>query len=640
MKSLSRKQRKTLYRILAAAVLLVAVKLMSAMALLPQWSEWLLYIIPYAVIGWDVLWKAVRNIFHGQVFDENFLMALATVGAFATGEYAEAVFVMLFYQTGELFQDYAVGKSRQSIAALMDIRPDTANLELEDGSLEEVDPEDVEVGSIVVVKPGERVPLDGVVIEGSSSLDTAALTGESVPRDVASGDAVISGCVNQSGLLRVKVTKPCEESTVSKILDLVENAGEKKAASENFITRFARYYTPCVVIAAAALFLLPTIALALIPPASQPGFLAGTEWTGWLHRALIFLVISCPCALVISVPLSFFGGIGGASKCGILVKGSNYLELLAGTETVVFDKTGTLTQGSFAVTALHPAGGFSEDALLEYAALAESWSDHPISLSLRKAWGRKIDTGRVTDVEEIAGHGVSAKVDGRQVRAGNSRLMEREKAKWEPCDLPGTIVHVTVDGAYAGHIIISDLVKPEAKTLVEGLKAAGVKKTVMLTGDTEATAKAVARELGLDEYHAQLFPADKVERVEALLAQKKPGTALAFVGDGINDAPVLSRADIGIAMGALGSDAAIEAADIVLMDDNPAKIASAMRISRKTLRIVKQNIWFALGVKGAVLLLGAFGAANMWEAVFADVGVAFIAILNAMRCLSVDEFRK
>ena len=640
MNNLTRKQRKMLYRILAAAALLIAVKLLPNLFPVPRWMEIPLYLAPYLIIGWDVLWKAVRNILNGQVFDENFLMALATVGAFATGEYAEAVFVMLFYQTGELFQDYAVGKSRQSIAALMDIRPDTANLELEDGSLEEVDPEDVEVGAVVVVRPGERVPLDGEVLEGASALDTAALTGESAPRDVGAGDAVISGCVNQSGLLRVKVTKPCEESTVSKILDLVENAGEKKAASENFITRFARYYTPCVVIAATALFLLPTIALALLPASAQPAFLAGTDWTGWLHRALIFLVISCPCALVISVPLSFFGGIGGASKCGILVKGSNYLETLARTETVVFDKTGTLTQGSFTVTALHPAGGVTKDALLEAAALAESWSSHPISVSLRRACGKDLDPSRVTDVEEIAGHGVTAKVDGKAVSAGNSRLMEKEGVQWEPCDLPGTIVHVTVEGNYAGHILISDLPKPEAKTLAEGLKAAGVKRTVMLTGDTEAAAKAVARDLGIDEYHAQLLPADKVERVEALLAKKSPSAALAFVGDGINDAPVLTRADVGIAMGALGSDAAIEAADVVLMDDNPAKIATAMRISRKTLRIVKQNIWFALGVKGAVLLLGAFGAATMWEAVFADVGVAFIAILNAMRCLHVDEFRK
>ncbi|WP_300751445.1 heavy metal translocating P-type ATPase [uncultured Oscillibacter sp.] len=640
MNNLTRKQRKMLYRILAAAALLIAVKLLPNLFPVPRWMEIPLYLAPYLIIGWDVLWKAVRNILNGQVFDENFLMALATVGAFATGEYAEAVFVMLFYQTGELFQDYAVGKSRQSIAALMDIRPDTANLELEDGSLEEVDPEDVEVGAVVVVRPGERVPLDGEVLEGASALDTAALTGESAPRDVGAGDAVISGCVNQSGLLRVKVTKPCEESTVSKILDLVENAGEKKAASENFITRFARYYTPCVVIAATALFLLPTIALALLPASAQPAFLAGTDWTGWLHRALIFLVISCPCALVISVPLSFFGGIGGASKCGILVKGSNYLETLARTETVVFDKTGTLTQGSFTVTALHPAEGVTKDALLEAAALAESWSSHPISLSLRRACGKDLDPSRVTDVEEIAGHGVTAKVDGKAVSAGNSRLMEKEGVQWEPCDLPGTIVHVTVEGRYAGHILISDLPKPESKTLVEGLKAAGVKKTVMLTGDTEAAAKAVARDLGIDEVHAQLLPADKVERVEGLLAKKSPNAALAFVGDGINDAPVLTRADVGIAMGALGSDAAIEAADVVLMDDNPAKIAAAMRISRKTLRIVKQNIWFALGVKGAVLLLGAFGVATMWEAVFADVGVAFLAILNAMRCLQVEEFKK
>ena len=640
MNNLTRKQRKMLYRILLAAALLIAVKLLPNLFPVPRWMEIPLYLAPYLIIGWDVLWKAVRNILNGQVFDENFLMALATVGAFATGEYAEAVFVMLFYQTGELFQDYAVGKSRQSIAALMDIRPDTANLELEDGSLEEVDPEDVEVGSVVVVRPGERVPLDGEVLEGASALDTAALTGESAPRDVGAGDAVISGCVNQSGLLRVKVTKPCEESTVSKILDLVENAGEKKAASENFITRFARYYTPCVVIAATALFLLPTIALALLPASAQPAFLAGTDWTGWLHRALIFLVISCPCALVISVPLSFFGGIGGASKCGILVKGSNYLETLARTETVVFDKTGTLTQGSFTVTALHPAEGVTKDALLEAAALAESWSSHPISVSLRRACGKDLDPSRVTDVEEIAGHGVTAKVDGKAVSAGNSRLMEKEGVQWEPCDLPGTIVHVTVEGRYAGHILISDLPKPEAKTLVEGLKAAGVKKTVMLTGDTEAAAKAVARDLGIDEVHAQLLPADKVERVEGLLAKKSPNAALAFVGDGINDAPVLTRADVGIAMGALGSDAAIEAADVVLMDDNPAKIAAAMRISRKTLRIVKQNIWFALGVKGAVLLLGAFGVATMWEAVFADVGVAFLAILNAMRCLQVEEFKK
>ncbi|MBP3509632.1 heavy metal translocating P-type ATPase [Oscillibacter sp.] len=642
MNNLTKKQKKMLRRIIVSAVLLVLVKVLCATSILPEHGllTALCFLAPYAVIGWDVLYKAVRNICNGQVFDENFLMALATVGAFATAEYAEAVFVMLFYQVGELFQDYAVGKSRQSIAALMDIRPDTANLEGENGEIEEVDPEDVPVGAVIVVKPGERVPLDGEVIEGTSALDTAALTGESVPRDVVPGDAVISGCVNQSGVLRVKVTKPCEESTVSKILDLVENASEKKASSENFITRFARYYTPCVVLAATALFLLPTIALALIPAASQPGFLVGTGWTDWLHRALIFLVISCPCALVISVPLSFFGGIGGASKCGILVKGSNYLEALARTETVIFDKTGTLTKGTFSVTAVHPEEGFTQEQVLEYAALAEHWSDHPISLSLKAACKAEPDAARVSDVEEIAGHGVCAKVDGKTVCVGNSRLMERQNVNWLPCELPGTIVHVTVDGFYAGHIVISDLPKEDAKAAIADLKASGVKKTVMLTGDAEAVAKNVAAELGVDEYHAELLPADKVEWTEKLLSAKTAGAKVAFVGDGINDAPVLSRVDIGIAMGALGSDAAIEAADIVLMDDKPSKIATAMRISRKTLRIVNQNIWFALGVKFAVLVLGAFGVATMWEAVFADVGVAFIAILNATRCLRVDEFRK
>ncbi|MDY5612971.1 heavy metal translocating P-type ATPase [Dysosmobacter sp.] len=639
MNNLSKKQKKMVRRIVLSAALLVLVKALCALAVLPEQGllTALCYLAPYAVIGWDVLYKAMRNIKNGQVFDENFLMALATVGAFATAEYAEAVFVMLFYQVGELFQDYAVGKSRQSIAALMDIRPDTANLEREDGEIEEVDPDDVPVGAVIVVKPGERVPLDGTVIEGSSSLDTAALTGESVPRDVVPGDAVISGCVNQSGLLRVQVTKPCEESTVSKILDLVENASEKKSTSENFITRFARYYTPCVVIAATALFLIPTIALALIPAASQPGFLAGTVWTGWLHRALIFLVISCPCALVISVPLSFFGGIGGASKRGILVKGSNYLEALARTETVIFDKTGTLTKGTFTVTAVHPEGAFTQEQLLEYAALTEHWSDHPISMSLKAACKTELDAGRVSDVEEIAGHGVCAKVDGKTVCVGNSRLMERQNVNWLPCELPGTIVHVTVDGFYAGHIVISDLPKEDASAAIADLKASGVKKTVMLTGDAEAVAKSVAAELGVDEYHAELLPADKVDWTEKILAAKSLNARVAFVGDGINDAPVLSRVDIGIAMGALGSDAAIEAADIVLMDDKPSKIATAMRISRKTLRIVNQNIWFALGVKGLVLLLGALGYASMWAAVFADVGVAFIAILNATRCLHVEE---
>ncbi len=650
---MSKKQKKMLTRILAAAVLLVVVKLLPEIRLpihLPLISSpaaqngtmfslapWLLYLVPYLIIGWDVLARSLRNIANGQVFDENFLMALATVGAFGTGEYAEAVFVMLFYQVGELFQDYAVGKSRQSIAALMDIRPDTANLEGENGEIQEVDPEEVSVGSIVVIKPGQRVPLDGVVVEGTSALDTAALTGESVPRDVVPGDAVISGCVNQTGLLRVKVTRESGESTVSKILDLVENASEKKSTSENFITRFARYYTPCVVIAALALFLIPTLALALTPAASQPAFLLGTTWSNWLHRALIFLVISCPCALVISVPLSFFGGIGGASKCGILVKGGNYLEALAKTETVIFDKTGTLTRGTFTVTAVHPESGFTREQLLEDAALAERYSDHPISLSLQAACTSSLDASRVSGVEEIAGHGVLAQVDGRRVAVGNRRLMERQGVSAAPCELPGTIVYVAVDGAYAGHIVISDLPKEDAKAAIADLKANGVKKTVMLTGDTEAAAKAVAAELGVDEYHAELLPADKVEWMERLLASS--GGKTAFVGDGINDAPVLTRADIGIAMGALGSDAAIEAADIVLMDDKPSKIATAMRISRKTLRIAHQNIWFALIVKFAVMILGAFDLATMWEAVFADVGVAFIAILNATRCLKTEEFR-
>jgi Cd2+/Zn2+-exporting ATPase len=641
--NLSPKEQKTLARILITAGLLILLKLAAAlpMPLAPVLSgAWAaaLYLIPYLLIGWDVLWRAVRNIGRGQVFDENFLMALATVGAFATAEYAEAVFVMLFYQIGELFEDVAVGRSRKSIAALMDIRPDYANVE-EDGQLVRKDPEDVAVGDVITVKPGERVPLDGTVLTGSSALDTAALTGESVPRDVNPGDSVISGCVNRSGLLRISVTKAYGESTVARILDLVENASEKKASSENFITRFARYYTPCVVIAAAVLFALPSIALAVLSPAALPGFLAGTVWSDWLHRALIFLVISCPCALVISVPLSFFGGIGGASKCGILIKGGNYLESLAHTETVVFDKTGTLTEGSFSVTAVHPEEGFTADQVLRYAAAAERFSDHPISQSLRAAAGDP-GGGAVSDVEEIAGHGVRAKVDGRLVCVGNSRLMERENVRWLPCELPGTIVHVTADGFYAGHIVISDRPKPDAAAAIADLKASGVRKTVMLTGDTRDVAQSVARELGVDEFCAELLPADKVEQVERLLASKNPKSMLAFVGDGINDAPVLTRADVGIAMGALGSDAAIEAADIVLMDDKPSKIATAMRISRKTLRIVRQNIWFALGVKAAVLVLGTLGMANMWEAVFADVGVAFIAILNATRALHVKEFKQ
>ena len=631
MATLSKKQKKVLKRILISAGLLILIKLLP----LTGGLQGVCCLIPYLIIGYDVLRKAVLGIVNGQVFDENFLMALATIGAFATGDYAEAVFVMLFYQTGELFQDYAVGKSRSSIAALMDIRPDTANLETENG-LKEVDPEDVAVGSVIVVKPGERVPLDGTVLEGSSTLDTAALTGESLPRNIHAGDDIISGCVNLTGLLRVTVTKPCEESTVSKILELVENSSEKKAVSEQFITRFAKYYTPCVVYAALALFLIPTVLLAVLP--APPAFLAGTVWTEWLHRALTFLVISCPCALVISVPLSFFGGIGGASKCGILVKGGNYLEALAKADTVVFDKTGTLTKGTFAVTAVHPEAGFTEKQVLEYAALAEQYSTHPIAVSLREACKTALDAQRVSDVEEIAGHGIMARVDGKAVGVGNSRLMERQNVSWLPCELPGTIVHVTIDGFYAGHIVISDLPKPDAKDAIAGLKALGVKNTVMLTGDAKEVAHTVADALGLDEYHAELLPADKVSRVEALLKQETG--KLAFVGDGINDAPVLTRADIGIAMGGLGSDAAIEAADVVLMDDQPGKIPVAIRIARKTVRIVHENIIFALTVKAIVLLMGALGKAPMWLAVFADVGVAFIAILNAMRCLSVDAEKK
>ena len=631
MTTLSKKQRKMRNRILIAAALLVLVKLLP----LTGWVRGLCCLAPYFIIGYDVLRKAALGIVNGQVFDENFLMALATVGAYATGEFDEAVFVMLFYQTGELFQDYAVGKSRTSIAALMDIRPDTANLETENG-LETVDPEDVAVGSVIVVKPGERVPLDGTVLEGSSTLDTAALTGESLPRSIRVGDDIISGCVNLTGLLRVTVTKPCEESTVSKILELVENSSEKQAVSEQFITRFAKYYTPCVVYAALALFLIPTVLLAVLP--TLPGFLVGTVWTDWLHRALTFLVISCPCALVISVPLSFFGGIGGASKCGILVKGGNYLEALAKADTVVFDKTGTLTKGTFAVSAVHPEAGFEADQVLEYAALAEQYSTHPIAVSLREACKSGMDRSRVSNVEEIAGHGIMAEVDGKRVGVGNSRLMERQSVNWLPCELPGTIVHVTIDGFYAGHIVIADQPKPDAKEAIARLKAMGVKKTVMLTGDTKEVAHTVADALGLDEYHAELLPADKVARVEELLKQETG--KLAFVGDGINDAPVLTRADIGIAMGGLGSDAAIEAADIVLMDDQPTKIAAAIRIARKTVRIVRENIVFALTVKAIVLVMGALGKAPMWLAVFADVGVAFLAILNAMRCLYTEKDKK
>ena len=609
-------------RIAASAVLLVAA------VLIPYEGPWrfVLFLPAYFVIGWDVLWKAARNIAHGQVFDENFLMALATVGAFCTGffgegEYPEAVFVMLFYQVGELFQGYAVGKSRKSIASLMDIRPDYANVE-RDGQLTQVDPEEVAVGDTITVKAGERVPLDGVVLEGQSMVNTSALTGESVPRQVQPGDDVISGCVNQSGLLRVRVTKPFGESTVQKILDLVENSSSKKAKAENFITKFARYYTPIVVFCA--------LALALVPP------LFVGDWVGWVQKALIFLVVSCPCALVISVPLSFFGGIGGASRQGILVKGGNYLEVLANTEIVVFDKTGTLTKGVFNVTAIHPEE-YSESGLLEMAALAESYSDHPISRSLKEAWGKELDASRVGEVEELSGRGVRAQVDGRTVCAGNDKLMEDIGVKWHPCHHVGTTVHVAVEGKYIGHIVISDEVKPDAKEAIAALKAQGVKKTVMLTGDAKAVGESVAKDLGLDEAYTQLLPGDKVDRVEALLSEKSPKGKLAFVGDGINDAPVLSRADIGIAMGALGSDAAIEAADIVLMDDKPSKIAKAMEISQRTLRIVRQNIVFALAVKLLVLALTPFGIANMWEAVLADVGVMVIAILNASRALQAGK---
>ena len=616
---MSKKQKRMLRRILASAVLFVICVLLPVSG----WPRLLAFLVPYGVIGWDVLWRAVRNIAHGQVFDENFLMALATVGALAIGEYPEAVFVMLFYQVGELFQSYAVDQSRKSITALMDIRPDYANMEGPDGQLEQVDPEDVAVGDTIIIKAGERIPLDGVVLEGSSTVDTAALTGESLPRQVESGDDVISGCVNLSGLLKVRVTKAFEESTVAKILDLVENSASKKAKAENFITKFARYYTPIVVLAA--------VALALLPP-----LLTSIQWVDSIQRALNFLVVSCPCALVISVPLSFFGGIGGASKDGILVKGGNYLEVLARTEIVVFDKTGTLTRGVFNVTAIHP-DHCDQGQLLELAALAECWSDHPISRSLKEAYGREMDSSRVSNVEEVAGRGVKAVVDGHTICAGNDKLMDDIGVSWHPCHRVGTTVHVASDGVYLGHIVISDEVKPDAKEAVAALKAAGVRKTVMLTGDAQAVGEDVANRLGLDEVHTQLLPAGKVERVEELLKEVSPKGALAFVGDGINDAPVLSRADIGIAMGGLGSDAAIEAADIVLMDDKPSKIAHAIRIARRTLAIVKQNIVFALAVKLLVLVLSAVGLVSMWAAVFADVGVSVIAILNAMRALKAGK---
>ena len=617
---MTKKQKKMLIRILCSFVLLVAAAIVEKLLpdALPQWGWLLVFLAPYLLIGYDVLKEAVESIFHGQMLDEHFLMMVATVGALCVGELEEAVAVMLFYQVGELFQSYAVGKSRKSISALMDIRPDYANIE-RDGKLEQVDPEEIQVGDIIVVKAGEKVPLDGVVMEGKTTLNTAALTGESLPRDAAEGDQIISGCVNISGLIRVRVTKPFSESTVSRILELVENASNKKTRTERFITRFARIYTPAVVGAA--------VLLAIVPP-----LVLHDNWSDWIYRALTFLVVSCPCALVISVPLSFFGGIGGASSKGILVKGSNYIEALAHCETVVFDKTGTLTEGSFQVTAVHP-DAVDEKELLRLAAAAESYSDHPISLSLKAACHDSIDSELVTNVHEIAGKGVQAEFEGHTLSVGNGKLMESLGIEEHKCHKVGTIVHVAMDGKYLGHIVISDVIKPDAAKAIADLKACGVQCTVMLTGDRREVAQNVAQQLKLDDVKAELMPQGKVEAVEELLKAKNPKSTLAFVGDGINDAPVLSRADIGIAMGALGSDAAIEAADVVLMDDQPSKIAEAIRISRKTMGIAMQNIVFALAVKAVVLAVTAFGAGNMWWAVFADVGVSVIAILNAMRAL-------
>ena len=617
---MNRKQKRMLWRILAAAALLLVLHFVPVQGAL----RFLLYMIPYAVVGYDILIKAVKGVKNRQPFDENFLMAVATVGAIALGDYAEGVAVMLFYQIGELFQSYAVGRSRQNISALMDIRPDYANIEGGDGELTQVDPDEVGVGSVIVVRPGEKVPIDGVIVEGHATLNTSALTGESLPREVQEGDEVISGCVNMSGLLRIRTTREFGESTVSKILELVENASSRKSAPENFITRFARVYTPAVCYGA--------VAMAVLPPVVRLAMGMEAQLGEWVLRALTFLVISCPCALVVSIPLSFFAGIGGASRDGVLVKGSNFLEALSKTKTVVFDKTGTMTRGVFAVSGVYPEG-MSEAELIELAALAESYSSHPISQSLKKAYGQAIDAARVCDVEEISGHGVTAMVDGRLVAAGNERLMARMGVEAKPCEGVGTVVHVAVDGAYAGCILIADQVKPGAKDAIAALHRVGVTRTVMLTGDRDAVAQQVAAELGIDEVHSGLLPADKVTRVEGILAGKGRGEMVAFVGDGINDAPVLSRADVGIAMGALGSDAAIEAADVVLMDDDPRKIAAAIAIAKKCLRIVYQNIVFAIGVKAVCLVLGALGIAGMWAAIFADVGVMVIAVLNAIRAM-------
>ena len=620
---MNKKQKKMLIRIIIAAVLIVVFSLLPAEGYL----RFVLFMIPYLVIGYDILKKAFKGILNKQVFDENFLMAVATVGAILLGDYSEGVAVMLFYQIGELFQSYAVGKSRRNISELMDIRPDYANI-AKDGTLEQVDPDEVEIGTIIVVQPGEKVPIDGVITEGTSTLNTSALTGESLPRDAKAGDEVISGCINMTGLLKIQTTREFGESTVSKILELVENSSSRKSKSENFISKFAKYYTPVVCYGALALAFIPPIVLLIM---GKPAM-----WGDWIYRALTFLVISCPCALVISIPLSFFAGIGGASNQGVLVKGSNYLETLAQTSYVVFDKTGTMTQGVFEVSGVHH-NEISDEKLLEYAALAECSSSHPISKSLQKAYGKPIDRNRVTDIEEISGNGVTAKVDGISVAAGNAKLMKRLGISYQECHHVGTVIHMAVDGKYEGHILISDILKPHAKEAIAELKKAGIKKTVMLTGDSKRVADQVAKELGIEEVYSELLPADKVSKVEELLHQKSEKEKLAFVGDGINDAPVLSRADIGIAMGALGSDAAIEAADIVLMDDDPLKISKAIKIARKCIHIVYENIYFAIGIKILCLILGALGIANMWMAIFADVGVMIIAVLNAIRTLFVKN---